>query len=373
MLGRMDEAPGARFLLTAACLVVVVWGLRLGAPILIPFALALFLAVLSLPVLGWLQDRGMPSWLAVLLTVLADVAVLGLLILLAGQAATDFQEALPRYAARLQGLWREWIAALEARGLPVEAHVTTQLINPGAVMDLVGTTLGRAATFLTNTFLVLLILVFILGEATVFPEKFRAILGRTGADVGQVTKITREVQEYLGIKTAVSLATGLSIGVWVWIMDVDFPVLLGILGFLLNYIPTIGSILAALPAVLLALVDAGFGHAGLVALGYLVINTVFGNLIEPNLLGRRLGLSTLVVILSLLFWGWVWGPVGAIIAVPLTMVVKIMLENTRDLRWVAVLLDKNPPEIAPPGAAPAGGTGGSGDPSGEDVDGPAEG
>lgn len=348
----MEETPGARFLLMAACLVVVVWGLRLGAPILIPFSLALFLAVLSLPVLRALQDRGVPPVLAVALTVLVDIGVFGLLFLLATQSALAFQEAVPRYAARLQGLWQEWIAALEARGIPAGTYVSTRVVNPDAVVDLAGTTLGRAAAFVSNTFLVLLVLVFILGEATVFPAKFRAILGRAGTDAGQMAKITREVQEYLGIKTVVSLATGLSIGLWAWIMGVDFPVLLGILGFLFNYIPTIGSIIAAVPAVLLALIDAGPGHAGLVALGYVVINTVFGNLIEPSLLGRRLGLSTLVVILSLLFWGWVWGPVGALMAVPLTMVLKIMLENTRDLRWVAVLLDKNPPEPAAP--APAG-------------------
>ena len=136
-------------------------------------------------------------------------------------------------------------------------------------------------------------------------------------------------------------------------MDLDFPILLGIVGFVLNYVPTIGSVIASIPAILLALIQVGLGHAFLVAGGYLVINTIFGNIIEPNLLGRRLGLSTLVVILSLLFWGWAWGPVGALLAVPLTMVVKIGLENTQDLKWVAVLLDKNPPSVPSPSPAAA--------------------
>jgi predicted PurR-regulated permease PerM len=127
-------------------------------------------------------------------------------------------------------------------------------------------------------------------------------------------------------------------------MGLDFPILLGLIGFLLNYVPTIGSVLAAVPAVLLALLQQEtLGLAVIVAIGYVVINVIFGNLIEPYWLGRRLGLSTLVVILSLMFWAWAWGPVGALLAVPLTMVVKIMLENTRDLRWLGVLLDKDPP------------------------------
>ena len=153
-----------------------------------------------------------------------------------------------------------------------------------------------------------------------------------------------EVQEYLGIKTFISLATGILLGAWCWVMGLDFPVLLGLMAFVLNYVPTVGSIIASAPAILLALIQVGFGHAVLVGAGFFAVNGVFGNLIEPNLLGRRLGLSTLVVILSLIFWGWVWGPVGALLAVPLTMIVKIMLENTSDLRWVAVLLDKAPPD-----------------------------
>ena len=169
-----------------------------------------------------------------------------------------------------------------------------------------------------------------------------------------MTKIVREVQDYLGIKTVVSLTTGLFIGTLAWLLGLDFPILLGLIGFVMNYIPTVGSILAAVPALLLSVIQFGTpGHFILVAVGYGVINTVFGNIIEPNLLGRRLGLSTLVVILSLLFWAWVWGPVGALLAVPLTMVVKIMLENTEDLRWVAILLDKSPPEARPAVRIPA--------------------
>ena len=200
------------------------------------------------------------------------------------------------------------------------------------------------------TFLVFLIMAFMLSEATVFPDKFHYITGDSTAEEDRLTKVVTEVQTYLGIKTVVSLATGLILGGWAYVMGLDFPILLGMVAFLLNYIPTVGSILAAIPAVLLSviLVDT-VGHALLVTLGYVVVNTVFGNILEPNLMGRRLGLSTLVVILALLFWGWAWGPLGALLSVPLTVIVKIWLENTTDLRWVAILLDKAPPSMATAG------------------------
>ena len=345
-LGPQNWGPGARFLVVLASAVVVVAGLRAGAPILIPFCLAFFLAVLSIPIMLWLQRRGVPAPLAIILAVLVDVGVLGVIVLLASQSVADFQVRLPLYATRLQALFDSWLAAFGSRGFPV-GDLFNELISATAIMDTARNLLGRVAVFLSNTFIVILVMVFILSEATIFPKKFHSILGETDGGIGRFTKITGEVLEYLAIKTLVSLTTGLCIGTWAWAMGLDFPILLGLIGFVLNYVPTIGSIIAAVPAVLLALLQfGGIGTTLLVASGYGVINVVFGNLIEPHLLGRRLGLSTLVVILSLIFWAWAWGPVGALLAVPLTMVVKIMLENTQDLRWIAVLLDKAPPEAA---------------------------
>ncbi len=126
------------------------------------------------------------------------------------------------------------------------------------------------------------------------------------------------------------------------IIGVDFPLLWGMLAFLLNYIPTFGSILAAIPPVLLAMVQLGPGHAIAALAVFVMLNVLLGNFVEPYFMGRRLGLSTLVVFLSLVFWGWVWGPVGMLLSVPLTMIVKIMLENTEDLSWIAVLLGAGP-------------------------------
>jgi len=342
-----DWGPGARFLVVFAAAVVVVAGLRAGRPILLPSALALFLAILSLPILLWLQRRGVPTPIAIVLAVLVDIAIFGGIILLASQSVADFQNRLPFYADRLQVLFNTWVEGLQERGLPAGEYFSAEFISTQQIMAFVQGALSQVATFLSNAFLVILILIFMLAEASIFPRKFQVILGEAGEDMGRFSKITGEVLEYLAIKTLVSLATGITIGLWAWIMGLDFPILLGLMGFLLNYVPTIGSVIAAIPAVLLMLLQGGsFGAAAVVALGYLGINIIFGNLIEPHLLGRRLGLSTLVVILSLMFWAWAWGPVGALLAVPLTMVVKIMLENTRDLRWAAMLLDKDAPVLA---------------------------
>jgi len=346
MASRTEQGQGARFLLVAASVVLVVAGLRQAAPIILPFAVAIFLAILTLPMTLWLRSRGVPSFFAIVFAVAADLLVLALVGLIATQSVSDFQTQLPIYVARFGALQAGWVEALEARGIPAGNWVTGNVLSPERAVDLVTSTVQRMLSLASNAILVLLITVFILAEATIIPGKFMAIAGRSTGDIGRMAKIVGEVQTYLGIKTLVSLATGVLIGVWAWIMGLDFPILLGMVGFMLNFIPTLGSILASIPAVLLAVIQFGPAHGAGVALGYLVINIVFGNLIEPTLMGRRLGLSTVVVILSLLFWGWVWGPIGMFLSVPLTMIVKIMLENTEDLRWIAILLDKEVPEWA---------------------------
>ena len=343
MLEMHEDKRGARVLGVLASVVVVVAGLKLAGSILSLFFLALVLAILTLPVMTWLSRRGVPSPLAILISILLVAAVLGGLLLLASRAFGEFQARYPAYEIRILLLWEVWQARLAQVELPVLGNVFAELtgaVSLSAAFDFATSTIQRILALVTDTFLVMLILVFILAEAAVFPRKLRLALGEAGGGSMRLTKIVREVQTYLTIKTLVSLATGVTVGVFAAAIGLDFPVLLGLIGFVLNYIPTIGSVIASLPAILLALVMYGAGSAVGVGIVYLGINTVFGNIIEPNLMGRRLGLSTLVVVLSLIFWGWVWGPLGMFLSIPLTMILKILLENTPDLRWMAVLLGK---------------------------------
>jgi len=353
-------AAGAKSMLGAAAFIVVVAGLREAQGIIIPTLLAAFLAILCAPVVVFLTRRRVPTVAAVMLVVVLVMGVVAGIGTILGGSVNGFTEAIPRYQDRMDGLLTSTVAWLEAKGLQVTALNLGEIADPGQLMGLIGKTLGGLMSALSNTFLVLLTLVFILLEAAGFPAKLTAIAGGSDVAVGRYARMMGQVQQYLFIKTILSLATGILVGVWLAILGVDFPVLWGLIAFLLNYVPNLGSIIAAIPAVLLALVQLGVGYAAAAAAGYLVVNVAIGNVIEPHLLGRRLGLSTLVVFLSLVFWGWVWGPVGMLLSVPLTMIVKIMLENTQDLKWIAILLDSpavvatthapgpppSPPEVA---------------------------
>lgn len=327
------------FLIVAAAAMVVVAGLRQAQPIIIPFLIAAILATLASGPVTWLRARRIPTAVAVTFVVVILFAVLSGVGAVVGQSVNDFTAAVPRYQQRFDVLWSSFQAWLAGLPFDTPSLEGLELLQPGSIMGLLGTGLKGVVAALSNTLLVVLSLVFMLLEAASFPRKLELAFGADPSDVGRFAAIVGQVQQYLAIKTVVSLLTGIVAGGLVALLGLDFALLWGLIAFLLNYIPTLGSVIAGIPPVLLALVQIGPGAAVLVALGYVVINLVLGNLVEPSLMGRRLGLSTLVVFLSLVFFGWMWGTVGMLLAVPLTMVVKIFLENSEDLRWVAVLLD----------------------------------
>lgn len=334
----------SRSLLTVAALVVIIAGLKLAGTVLVPFLMAVFLSILATPMVLWIEQRGIsPGW-AVSITMVAVLGVMvGLGALVTGSVA-GFDQAMPGYRAALDVVFDDLVQRASAHGIDAEQVLRDQSIEPGVVLGMAGSFVGNVIAALSNTALVLLTMVFFLLEVAGFPAKLRAALGDPNADLSEFTEIMAEVQRYLVIKTGVSAVTGVCVALLLAAVGVDFAVLWGLVAFLLNFIPNIGSIIAAVPAMAVALVQPGLGLLPMlvVGLGYLVINMVIGNIIEPQLTGRRLGLSPLVVFLSLVFWGWVWGSVGMLLSVPLTIVVRIVLERSPSLRWIAVLLGPSP-------------------------------
>lgn len=325
-------------LLNLAAVMVVIAGVRVAAELLIPFLLAIFIAVVCAPSVFWLQRQRLPRWLAVMLVVLILWAlVLGMATLL-GTSINSFTRAMPDYQASLELEFARLLEWLRGMGLKVPTESIQEQIDPGAAMRLARGVLTSLGGVLTNTFLIMVTVIFILLEAAGFPNKLHAAFGNSEPTLAAFGTFASGINKYLVIKTLMSLVTG--VGVWIlltWV-GVDFPVLWGLLAFLLNYIPTIGSIIAAVPAVLLALIQFGGTQGAVVAIGYLAINISIANFIEPQMMGRGVGLSTLVVFLSLVFWGWVFGPIGMLLSVPLTMTAKIALGTSERSRWLAIML-----------------------------------
>ena len=333
-----------RSLLATAAVVVIVAGLRAAATLLVPVAVAAMMAVTSYPLVAWLERHRLPSWAAVLLTLVMLVLALmgpGAVVL---SAATQFVATAPDYAARLDEMSAGWLQWLHASGLDTVPLAT--FLDWAAVLNVVAALAANAAFVLSNGLLVLLLVGFMLMEAAGVPRGLARVLAAETDGSDRMRRAALGVQQYLRVKTATSLATGVLLGFWTAALGVDFAVLWGLLAFLLNYIPNLGSIVATAPPVLVALVQAGPGRALAVLAGFVVVNMLLGNVLEPYITGRRMRLSPLVVVLSLVFWGWVWGPVGMVLAVPVTMTARIVLEQSPEWRWLAVLIAGR--EVAPP-------------------------
>jgi predicted PurR-regulated permease PerM len=330
----MQIGRGSKAVIMLAALVVLFAGIKLAKPLLVPLLLAAFLATMTSPLILWLRDRKIPGSVAVALGVIIDVGVITGLSLLISQSLAGLDERLPEYQKGLE-LWiAQATSSLERYGISQEQVVET--LSPGSMVDSVGTLIENVAGLLSTIVLVLIVVVFMQFEALGLNDKLGRVIEPDRLE--DLRRATHEVNKYLAVKTATSALTGALCGAWAGVVGVDFPVLWGIFAFFLNYIPTIGSIIATIPPTLLALIHLGPGGALAVLSGYLAINFTIGNFLEPRVFGRTLGLSPLIVFVSMILWGWLLGPVGALLAVPLTMLAKIMMYNTEDLRWAALLL-----------------------------------
>jgi predicted PurR-regulated permease PerM len=345
----MDSRRGpSSTVLTLAAVVVVVAGLKLAQPLLAPLLLAALVTATSAPIAAWLSARGFPAGIGAAVALLVGMGFLGACFLLIAYSFSEARDQLPHYWVRAQDSADALAAYITRLGYHTTRASILSIFDASKVMLIIGTALTAGADVLPHLIVMPLLVFFALAEIAGFGDKLRFILPDTSHGLERVEVAAREVQKYLLVKTLTSLATAVLIGIWLVIFKVDFAILLAVLAFLLHFVPNLGSAIAMVPGIAVALLQHGPGTAVAVAIGYLVINAIVGNVVEPKVMGRTLGLSPLVVLLAMVFWGWLWGPIGALLSVPLTMIAKISLENSDHLGWVAVLI--GPPEAVAPAA-----------------------
>ncbi len=331
-------SAATRVLFIFAALVIVVAGIRAAESIMVTFLLSGFFAIICAPPFLLMQRKGLPAWLSLILVVLFISLFQLLLLSIITTSMNDFSKDLPVYQNKLRGLLGGVVSQLNAWGVDIPRDKLMQHFDPSTMFKLAIDTLGNLGSVLSNSFLIILTVIFMLFEGVSLPAKLQRAFGEGSDHMRHIERFLGNVKQYMTIKVLVSLATGLLIYIWLWIIGVEYPLLWALIAFLFNFIPNIGSIIAAVPAMLLALLQLGPWYMLLTAIGYLVANLVMGNVIEPRYMGRGLGLSTLVVFLSLVFWGWALGPVGMLLSVPLTMLLKIAFESSHETHWLAVLM-----------------------------------
>ena len=333
------ENKKASAVISIAAVFVIVYGLQTAKAILVPFIFATFLALITIRPMLWLQSKRVPTVIAALGIVSVIMLVLMVVGMILGRTIAAFTAELPIYQQRLNAIVGEILQfAIDHLNADEEIQSLNDVIKPGFALGLVANLFSALRGLLTNVFLIFFTMIFILLEASTFPTKLVAAFGPSASSLEGPRQFLVNLGRYLGIKTLVSLATGFLAWLLTLTIGLDFPLLWGMLAFLLNYVPTIGSIIAAIPAVLLALIQYGPAEASATAVGFIIINISFGNFIEPRLMGYGVGISPLIVFVGLIFWGWVFGPVGMLLSVPLTMTLKLALESDEHTRWIAILI-----------------------------------
>ena len=330
----MDKSP----VIKIAAFIIIIAGLIFAKSIINPFLLALFVSIICVQPIAWLEKKRMPKWLALLSVMLGLVILFSGFAFLIGGTLSSFSGNVSKYESQLTTILNSFVQFLNEKGLVISKDQVSNLFQPARVLEFTAGAVNEVLNMMGNTFLIFLIILFILMESGSFPVKAKAILIGSDETVSCFSTITQKLRRYLGIKTLLCLLVGILIYVALLIIGVDYPLLWALIAALLSYIPNIGSIIAAVPAVLFALVQLGLGGALWTMGSFLLINNVIGNFIEPRIMGKGLGLSTLAVFLSLLFWGFILGTVGMFLAVPITMTIKIILERNDKTRWMAILI-----------------------------------
>jgi len=339
----MDSTSQAKskteqLLIILASFVIVVAGMKAAESIIVPFLLAVFISIVTSPPFFWLQKKRIPKGIALLLVILFFLIVIFLIGVLIGTSVTDFTTKLPFYEEKLQDQTQAVILWLTENKFIEPDFELSRAFNPASVLQIVGDTFNQVGNLFANGFLILLTVIFMMLEISGLPHKLTKILTKPDESISRFQAVFKNINKYIAIKTWISLGTGMLVYILLLIIGVDYAILWAVLAFVLNFIPTIGSIIALVPPTLLTIIQLGFGEAAVVLVGYVVINTIMGNILEPKFMGKGLGLSTLVVFLSLIFWGWILGPIGMLLSVPLTITIKIVLDSSDETRWLSVML-----------------------------------
>lgn len=337
-------------LMGGAALFIIVYGMKLTSSILSPILLAVIIAISVTPLMDWLERKGLSQMLSILVTIVVMIVVIVALIAIIGFSINQMIVTLPQYADNLQGQSDSLKAFLTSSGFNIDSiESAIEGAQPSALLKYVGSLFGGVLGLLSGVLLMLMLLIFMLLSTPGLTSKMKTDFSQDSPTMARFRGLAKDLREYVGITTWINLLVGIVNAVFLFILGVDFPILWGLLAFLTGYIPSVGFWLALIPPAALAFMEFGTTKALIVVVGYVVINGGVQNFIQPKLMGKGLNLSSLVVIMSLFFWGWVLGPMGALLAVPLTMIVKdVILDAYDSTRGLADLMSADSPSKPAP-------------------------
>lgn len=333
----MAENKIAYYFIIAASVIVILAGVKSASAIIVPFLLSLFLAIILSPLYNFFRKKKLPDFISLSFVIGIFLIFIALVVKLLGSSIHDFSANIDFYQEQLLNNFNALENLGKNIGIDLPLDELSNAVNSKQIMLFATSMLQNMGLMITNGFVIILTLMFMLLESNNFIQKI-SYAKSMGGSISHIEEILSNIKEYMVLKTIISFFTGLIIWIALTIVGTDYAFLWAVLAFLLNFIPNIGSIIAAVPAVLLTLIQFDIIHAMIVTVVYVSINIIVGSILEPKIMGNGLGLSSLVVFLSLLFWGWLLGSVGMLLSIPLTIMAKIVFDANEDTKWISILL-----------------------------------
>ncbi len=318
--------------------IIILAGIVASQEVIELILLALFFSIIIMHPILWLKKKKIPYSLAIFIVLLGVSLLLFVFGAIVGGSVSKLMLDIPLYGDKLTELFAASITSLNELGLNINEKQLNGILNPEKILSFTKDIVSKLGSILSDYFLISLMIIFMLLEFKNFSLKVNLIGKKFDKSMGHIDIIADKIRHYLSIKTYVSMITGVLIWLSLTIIGVDYAILWGVIAFMLNYIPNIGSLMAAVPTVLFALLQLGLSGFIWTAISYVIVNMIVGNFIEPKVMGKGLGLSTLVVFISLIVWGFLLGMVGVFLSVPITIAFKVFLEQSEKTRWIAVLL-----------------------------------
>jgi AI-2 transport protein TqsA len=322
------------YLVGLASIFLILSGIRQTASILNPILLATVITITALPIPGRLMRRNIPGWLALLLTILAVVLLLGLVIMTVFFSVTRLSVELPVYMADAAASAAQVVPA-EVMGLQTPVSTTQLTIQFRPVVQSIAATILNV---LVQFGMALFIFFFMISAAMSLPGAVRLGLDPSSPVISRLSELTEDVRQYMGILTGINFLVGMGNAVFLLFLGVDYALLWGLLAWFMGYIPSIGFIIALIPPVLLAYAQYGLSTAVVVLIGYVLINGSVQNFIQPKIMGQGLKINAVVVFVGLFIWGYLLGGIGALLAVPLTLLILTVMDNFEGTHALAILM-----------------------------------
>ena len=327
-------------LLGLAAATVVVAGIKSISGLVAPAFLALVIAIAVHPVRGWLRRRRVPGWLATVAAIVAAYAIVLTLALTLLVAAARLAALLPEYEDEVRGLLDDLATGLGDLGVnTAESSTIVSSLDLGKLTDLVTSVLGGLLGAFSDLFFLVTLLLFLAVDAAWFPQRLEQARAARSEIVDALELFAHGTRSYLVVSTVFGLIVAVFDTALLWALGVPEPLLWGLLAFITNYVPNIGFVIGLIPPAVLALLEGGFGLFLAVVVAYSVINVIIQTFIQPKVVGDTVGMATTVTFLSLAFWAWVLGPLGALLAIPLSLLVKaLLIDVDAESRWLRPLV-----------------------------------